>query len=424
MCFRYIYIVFCVNYYMINFEKFNRHWLDGFFYPFEKKRDFFDVLRKYVDEKQIVALTGIRRSGKTVLFKQLINYLIENKTNRKNILYFSFDEQKPIIDELISNYCQSTGLSLEKDKFFIFLDEVQKLDNWQNQVKTYYDNYENIKFFVSGSASLFINKKAHESLTGRVFLLELGVLSFKEFLNFRGKQNFVNNPKMFSNQIKIEFNSYLKRNFIDIIDKSDDFSNDYLLGIINKIVFEDIPQLFPVDNPEKLKAFVVAIYSSPGMIINYENIGKDLGLSSKTVEKYLFYLIQSKIVKKIYNYSNNFLTSEKKLKKVYVMVPSLCFLNNNFEISKIVENMVAVHGKFDFFWRTPQKEEIDFVSKKDSVINLFEVKYAKNISFNDFIPIKKFSQKNKNCNGIIITKELEKKENNIKLIPCWKYLLE
>ena len=409
---------------MINFEKFNRHWVSGFVYPFEKKRDFFEVLRGYLVKKQIVALTGIRRTGKTVLFKQLINHLVDNGVARKNILYFSFDEQKPSIDDLLREYCQAASLELGKDKIFVFLDEVQKLGDWQNQVKTYYDNYENIKFFVSGSATLFIHKKAHESLAGRIFLLDLPILSFKEFLNFKGKKEYVDNPMMFSNQIQTEFLLYLKRNFIEIINENDDFAKEYLQGIINKIAFEDIPQLFPVENPEKLKALLVAIYSSPGMIINYENLGKDLGLSSKTTEKYLFYLIQAKIVKKVYNYSKNFLTSEKKSKKVYIMAPCMCFLNDEVEISKVVENIVCVAGNYDFFWRTPQKDEIDFVSKKDSTIVLIEVKYANRIRSSDLNAIKKFSLKNKTSTGIIITKNDEQKNLGVKMIPVWKWLLE
>ncbi len=409
---------------MVNFEKFNRHWENGFLYPFEKKRAFFETLHSYLNKKQIVALTGIRRTGKTVLFKQIINHLIGRGIERKNIMYFSFDEQKPSIDELIKEYFQAVSLDIGKNKVYVFLDEIQKLGNWQEQVKTYYDNYENIKFFVSGSATLFIHKKSHESLAGRIFVLDLPVLSFREFLEFKGKKEMSDNPKLFPAQMQKEFSSYLKRNFIDIIDEDDESAREYLQGIINKVVFEDIPQLFPVENPEKLKALVVAIYSSPGMLINYENLGKDLALSSKTTEKYLFYLTQAKIVKKIYNYSKNFLTSEKKSKKAYITAPCMCFLNDEAEISKVVENTVGIAGNYNFFWRTPQKDEIDFISKKDTAIIPIEVKYSNILRPQDFNAIKKFSRKNKISASVIITKETEGANQTTKMIPAWKWLLE
>ena len=378
---------------MVHFEKFNRHWESDFSYPFEKKRAFFDRLASYVDKKQIIALTGIRRTGKTVLFKQLINQLINDGVIRKKIVYFSFDDERPSLDELIKEYTQIASIDLNKDKVFIFLDEVQKLDRWQEQIKTYYDNYENLKFFVSGSATLFIQKKAHESLAGRIYVLDLPVLSFKEFLEFKEKREWINHPKMFSNQIQKEFSSYLMRNFIEIIHEDDESAREYVKSIINKIAFEDIPQLFPVDNPEKLKALLTAIYSNPGMLINYENLGNDLGLSSKTTEKYLFYLTQAKIVKKVYNYSKNFLTSEKKSKKAYITAPCTGFLSDEANVSKIVENTICIAGNYDFFWRTPQKDEIDFISKTGSEITAIEVKYANTIKPNDFIfNVKKISK--------------------------------
>ncbi|HIH09183.1 MAG TPA: ATP-binding protein [Candidatus Diapherotrites archaeon] len=409
---------------MVNFEKFNRHWENGFFYPFEKKRAFFGTLQSYLGKKQIVALTGVRRTGKTVLLKQVINHLINSGIERKNILYFSFDEQKPSLDELIGEYLQATSLDIGKDKTFIFLDEIQKLGNWQEQVKTYYDNYENIRFFVSGSSTLFISKKSHESLAGRIFILDLPVLSFREFLEFRGKKEISDNPKMFPGQIQKEFASYLKRNFIDIINEDDESAREYLQGIINKVAFEDIPQMFSIENPEKLKALITAIYSSPGMLINYENLGNDLALSSKTAEKYLFYLTQAKIVKKIYNYSKNFLTSEKKSKKAYITAPCMCFLNDEADITKIVENTVCIAGNYDFFWRTPQKDEIDFISKKGPVIIPIEVKYSNTLHPKDFNAIKKFSKKNKINASIIITKEKEGANQTTKTVPAWKWLLE
>jgi uncharacterized protein len=412
----------------MNLEKFNKHWEEGYVYPFQKKRFFFKILEKHLDYKQIIAITGLRRTGKTTLLKQLINLLIEKKTPQKNIFYFSFDDEKPSLDNLFKDYSEKTGIDLNKEKLFIFLDEVQKLKNWQGQIKTYYDNYENIKFFVSGSSALFIKKKSTESLAGRIFILDLPVLSFKEFLFFRKKNNLLNNPKMFPTKLQKEFNEYLKKNFIETINADDEFTKEYLKSIISKVVYEDIPQMFSIENPEKLEALVKAIYSSPGMIINYEAIGKDLNLNPRTTESYLFYLTQSKLVKKIYNYSTNFLTSEKKSKKVYITAPSMCFLNDNYKISKIVENAVCMHGNYSFFWRTAQKQEIDFIGTKKQKPFPVEVKYTEKNKSKETKILYKFMEKNKINNSIVITKETKKqkieKKKIIKWIPAKQWMLE
>jgi len=411
---------------MIKLQKHNKHWKEGFFYEFEKHRDLFKKLTPLMEKKQIIAITGLRRTGKTVLLKQLINFLINNKVKRRNILYFPFDEEKPDIDKLIEEYAEITDIDLNKDKLYIFLDEIQKLENWQEQVKVYYDACPKAKIFISGSASLFIRKKATESLAGRIFLLELPILTFTEFLKFRNKENLLKHPKMFSNELKRELLIYFKRNFIEIINEDDETAKFYMESIINKIVYEDIPMLFPVENPDKLKAIVRAIYSNPGMIIKYENLARDLGLSSKTTEKYIFYLLQAKVIKKLYNFSRNFLTSEKKLKKFYVTAPCLCFLNDEFSIPKVAENIVAMDA--DFFWRDSFKNEVDCILKRDSKPLPVELKFRSKIRNDDNKGLIKFMDKFNVSSGIMITKderaEKQIEKRTIKFIPLWKWLID
>lgn len=137
----------------------NRHWEKGYKYPFEKKRLAYEVLKKQLDKKQIVELSGLRRTGKTTLFFQLINQLLDNGKEPFNLWYFTFDEDHTTLDDLLAEFQKQTGKDLKTERLFIFLDEVQKLRNFQNQVKIYYDLYPNLKFFLSGSTSLFIKKK-------------------------------------------------------------------------------------------------------------------------------------------------------------------------------------------------------------------------------------------------------------------------
>lgn len=123
----------------------------------------------------------MRRTGKTTLFYQLIQSLIEQKINPKNILYFSFDESIEELRDLINFYQENIvkkEIGKERHKYFIFLDEIQKLKDWQNKIKAIYDLYPNIKFFISSSASLNILLDAKESLAGRIFYFNLDILSF------------------------------------------------------------------------------------------------------------------------------------------------------------------------------------------------------------------------------------------------------
>lgn len=408
---------------MINLGKFNRHWANDFTYEYPKKRDLFETIIAFMPKRQIIALTGLRRTGKTTLLKQAINHLIQHNIPRKNILYFSFDEQQPSIDDLVTEFKAATALIFDKEQVFIFLDEVQKLENWQNQLKTYYDNYENIKFVISGSQSLFIEKKATESLAGRIYPLELQILSFKEYLHFRGKQQLAQDPQLFQQELQQELLAYARRNFIETINEDDATIKLYLETIVNKIVYEDIPALYPIESPEKLKTILKAIYSHPGMLVNYQNLANDLSLNPKTVEKYLDYLTKAKLVKKLYNYSTNFLTSEKKSKKAYATAPALCFLNENNAMSKTAENLIAISKNIQFFWRTPQNEEIDFIARNNEKPQPIESKYSSNTNAKDLRHLKKFMQKHDAKNALVITKDEDSVKDGIRSIPLWKYAL-
>jgi len=283
---------------MINLLKFNRHWNSGFRYEFPQKRKFIKILEQYVECRQIIELTGLRRLGKTTLFLQLINYLQKNNVEPYNIWYFSFDEQKYDLDELFSGFRIQTKKDINKDKIYIFFDEIQKLKDFQSKLKVYYDLYPNLKFFISGSTSLFIKKRTQESLAGRLFSFTLKPLDFEEFLHFKNKDEYFKMPEMYQKEIDIEYHNYLSRQFVETVNLSeDDRVKKYVSGIIKKIIYEDIPQNYPVDNPEILYAIVRVIAEHPGMYLHYENLANDLKISSKTLAKYFSILEQAFLVK-------------------------------------------------------------------------------------------------------------------------------
>ena len=118
---------------MINLETCNPQWKDGFMYPFTQQRTVFATLVKNIDNRLIIALYGLRRTGKTVLLKQVMNALVNLGVPRTDILFFSFDEEQPRLKELF-NAAEKLG---QKPKY-VFLDEIQKLQNWQNQIKFYW----------------------------------------------------------------------------------------------------------------------------------------------------------------------------------------------------------------------------------------------------------------------------------------------
>lgn len=399
----------------LNLLKYNRHWEKGFKYAFIKKRDFFNNLLKYIDKKQIIELAGLRRTGKTTLFFQIINYLLENGTDAFSIWYFTFDEEKADLEELLQNFEKQTQINFREKKVFLFLDEIQKLENFQSKIKIYYDLYPNLKIFISGSTSIFVKKKIQESLAGRIKSFFLHPLNFNEYLHFKNKNNLLKKPLVFRAEIEKEFEIFLQSQFVESVGMEMEERKEYFISIAKKIVFEDIPQIFPIDNPEILWRLVKIIGQNPGIFINYSDLSCEIGVSNKTLSNYLFYLEESFLVKKIYNFSRNLLTSEKKLKRFYLASPSFSWAISDFmETGKLAENFAISIKDYKFFWRDAYKHEVDFIDVKNNDIIPVEIKYRNQSSGKDFKNLILFSNKFKNKKAILFSKELESVNVKIK----------
>lgn len=386
---------------------------------------------KFIDSRQILSFVGLRRTGKTTLMHQIINYLLKRKINSKNIFYYNFDMGLVDIEELLKKYQEIVKIKIKDEKrVFIFLDEIQKLDNWHNKLKLLYDLNRNIKFFISGSASLFIEKKTKESLAGRTFSFQLNVLSFKEFLEFK-KFGIKENIDLWKDELNDLLIQYLKTGgFPELVnEKNDEKIKAYLKEfVIDRLVYIDIPQVFKIEEPELLVKLLNIISSNPGAILDFNNLANDLDRNRKTIAAYLFYLEKAFLIKKLYNFSQNILTSEKKSKKFYPSSTAFGYFFN-IDISKMVENAIALFLDTKFFYRKLDKE-IDFIKVKDNHLEAVEVKYKEKIKKEDFAGIKHFFnnfRKKFSINFILITKDLEKKINlddlKIKAVPLWKWLL-
>lgn len=398
-----------------------------------KRRDSFNEIVKYVKDKQIIVITGLRRTGKTVIMHHLIDYLLKNQVNAEKIVYFNFDFLVENIESVFDRYKKATNVDYKKEKIYVFFDEVQKLNDWQNKIKIFYDLYPNIKFFVSGSSSLFIKKITKESLAGRSFDFQISPLDFVEYLKLKDKGKFIENPILFKNEIKGELKDYIKTGgFPELIYEKDDLRiKKYVKElVIDKIVYIDIPEVFKIEEPPLLQSLISIISSSPGMIVDYESIATDLKRNRKTISNYLFYLEEAFLIKKVYNFSRNKLTSEKKSKKFYPATTSLAFLYDS-DYGKIIESLVLQNSDFRFFYRKADKE-VDFIKVNNKEILPIEVKARKSIDKEMEKSLLDFMNKFKVKKGIIITEdyEIEKEsvwfgaKGKIKFIPLWKWLLK
>jgi len=413
-------------------EKFNPWWKTGKVkdeWLKEYKRKLYFEVEKYVDKRQAVLIWGLRRTGKTTLIFQIIQNLL-NKVDPKKILYFSFDEMAFDLKDVLET-CQKIILNKTfeeiKEKMYIFLDEIQKVNDWENKIKVFYDVYPNIKFFLSGSASVGLRKKSKESLAGRILDFLLKPLSFEEFLEMRGKdlKKIEKNPELWKREIVPLFYRYIKYGmFPELInEESEEFAKKYLLNnIIERIIYKDLPEEFAVKDTELLKNLIYMVGKNPGMIINYKEISKNLGKDQRTIANYFEYLEFGLLVKFVFNYRGSPLASLRKLKKAYLTTPNIAFaFSQTLEkiLPLMLENLVLNETDAQFFYRN--SFEIDFIILDNNKLIPIEVKKEER----DVKQIKKFIEKFKGKvkKPMVVDMEKEGKTNDIKTIPAWKFLL-
>lgn len=413
-------------------ERFNTWWKIGKVRQSltkEYKRIVYNQIMKHIDKRLIILLYGLRRMGKTTIMYQIISELLEH-TEGKNILYFSFDEYAYSIDDVLNEYQNSvlhkTFDNTEKN-VYIFLDEIQKLQRWEDKIKIYYDLYPNLKFILSESASVSLRKKSDESLAGRIITIAVEPLNFTEFLEMNGLNviKIKENPDLYKRDIMPLLDRYMKYGTFPELSRNedDDYARLYIREtVIDRIIYKDIEREFRVNDVDLLKNLIKMISNRPGMTLNFKAISENIGRDQRTISNYFEYLEFGLLVKIIYNYRENEFISLRKLKKCYPVTPNIVFaLSDKFNelMPYIMENLVLMNIRTNYFYKN--NYEIDFISVKKDKIMPVAVKKTDRTEKQLKLFIKKYG--NKVENPLMVTYDNESNDN-ITVIPLWKFLLE
>jgi predicted AAA+ superfamily ATPase len=416
---------------IMELQNFNPWWRDGKVSSefVGRKRKIFSEVIKYIDRRQIVLFTGLRRVGKTTLMYQIIDDLLGKGINPFNILYFSFDEIRYGIEDIIKQYeTDVLREDLSKKKVFILLDEIQKLEGWPSKLKLLYDTNPKLKIFLTGSAQITMWRGTRESLAGRFFDFVIKPLDFEEYLDFKGVKIDRNREKIFEKDLKRNMSGFLKTGgFIEALDMDEHMLKKYLKeSLLERVIFVDIPQTFKLDLPELLLKLLTVASSRPGFYLDYKNLSNDLNVDQRTIANYISYLEYALFLQKLYNYSRNLLTSEKKVKKLYPSNTAFTLgLNPHADLPSVLEQLFVNNLNARFFLKTPQKEEIDIIHTRDQSVLPIEIKIKEKIGRDDVNTLFKFLDRNKLQRALLITLDIETKFQKEKLtvdaVPYWKY---
>ncbi|MBS3074042.1 ATP-binding protein [Candidatus Pacearchaeota archaeon] len=412
----------------LSLEQVNHWWISNkvdpeLALPF-KREVFLDVNRR-MKERFIIALIGLRRVGKTTIAYQLIEKLLEEGIKKENILFYSFDEIKATFGEVLESYKEAEKKDFREEKVYIFLDEIQKCNNWENEMKKYYDIYPKIKFVITGSESLFIRKKTKETLAGRIAEFMITPFRFTEYLKFN---NVLETEYKYETKINPLFIKYVENGgFPETfrLESEKDFKEYIQALVIDRIIYKDIPQRFKIEEPELLRTLLQLITYNPGMYIDYQSLSKQFEKDRRVIKSYISYLQESFLIRMLGNYRRGSTTLRKK-KRAYPTDNGIIKLyktpiNSDF-FGRMVETAIINSMDAKSFWKNGN--ELDIIHNDTPI----EIKYQEKINNEDFKTLKEFMRKFGRKEAYLITKKDEGKlkvdEGIIKMIPAWKWLLK
>ena len=372
------------------------------------KRRIIAELLKYIHTDDILVLHGARQVGKTSILYYLRDVL---SAKGKPVYYADLEDsrQKTLLDcgpEEFSRHLIEKGYDLTK-KLFVFIDEIQYLENPSTFLKLTADHYKNLKVIVSGSSSFEIKTKFKDSLVGRTLEFEVFNLSFEEFALFKGKPL----PESLGGLTagKIEDLKALYREYAlyggypkVVLAGPRELKEKYLQQIIDTYVRKDIKDLAKITDTRKFNKLLEALASQSGNILNVTELADTCQLARETVEKYLFILENTYVIKLLRPFSGNIRSELFKAPKIFFYDTGLMQLlwmkslpkeviGNVFETSVFAE-LVKKYGKDSvFYWRSKDKKEIDFILKRRGSVLPLEAK----LNFGRFEPgaIKYFNGK-------------------------------
>ncbi|MDD2274765.1 MAG: ATP-binding protein [Candidatus Pacebacteria bacterium] len=388
-----------------------------------KKRLLFDEINKQINHKNAIVIIGSRQVGKTTLMKQIFDE-IESQSK----LWFDFDnplDQKIFEDIEYKNiYERLLKMVNNKERLFIFIDEIQNYPEITKVIKYFIDHY-GVKFIVTGSSSFYLKNLFPESLSGRKFLYQLSPLSFREYLYFRDKMtrddamisdigNIIKNyDYLLSKKLESDYEEYLKfGGFPEVVLTSDNETKKQILKNIFTSFFEkDIQIIADYKDIRELRDLILLLVPRVGSLIDVTRISSELGVSRVKVYSYLEFLEKTFMIRLMPKFSKGIDRSVAGGKKIYFsdtgILNAIGYVNDSQLFENAVVNQLAFFGELSFY-NKKNKAEIDVILNKKTSFEIkmsgIEKDYEKLNQLSQSLGIKDFyiiSKKNINKSGFI-----------------------
>ena len=349
------------------------------------QRDIFPQIIKHLQAPEMTVIIGPRQVGKTTLLFQCRDYLLKHGYSQDDIFIFNLD----LIRELNLFSSQEKFIAFLKErigkrKIFVFVDEAQRVQNAGKFFKGIYDLHLPVKFVLTGSSSLEIKAKIHESLMGRKRVFRLYPFSFQEYLSaFDSRLAKIISQKEISAYSQEKIIEYLS-NFLvwggyprvaleeDITEK-----RQLLNELFSTYIEKDIVGFLRIQHHTDFAKLVGLLSNQVGQLVNIVEMSRSSKIAQRRLSNYLEVLEQTFIVERLTPFFKNYQKELVKMPKIYfldnglrnMVIDSFESFTDRQDRGTLLENFVfseilKVTDQQIHFWRTKQKAEVDFVLAK------------------------------------------------------------
>ena len=347
------------------------------------RENYLSKIRGFYDSDLIKILVGIRRCGKSVILNQIIDELKEKRNvDEEHIIFvnFEFIEYEELLDyKNLNKYVKG---KIKDDKiYYLFLDEVQNVNDFEKVVNSLRASIKNISIFLTGSNSKMLSDELSTVLSGRYVLFNINPLSYKEYILLTNKDGYdmdtfwdyarwggLPNRCEFTNEIDLK---------------------NYLHSVYDSIILRDVIKRLNIKDSLLFDMILQYLIETMGRKFSADNVIKFLESENKKISKETLYnyidaLCKALIIKRVYRYDIAGKSVLKTLNKYYATDLGIAQIKNNnpeFKNYIVLENIVyneLINRDYEVYIGKTRNGEVDFIAKKDGDIKYIQVTYEMN----------------------------------------------
>lgn len=339
-------------------------------------RQLLETIRSHIGQNKVILLFGTRRVGKTFLLQQ-----ISNTYDKKYVFYNGEDMD---VQELLSHRSKTHYEKLLDGARLLLIDEAQAVPDIGKILKLFIDSFPDLTVIATGSSSFDLMNVSGEPLTGRSYQYILYPISYKEL---EMQYGYASMKAMLSE--RLIYGSYPEV----VTLKSVSEKKLYLKSLVQTYLLKDIFTYETIRNSKKIHDLLRLLAHQTGQEVSIDELGRNLGMSKNTVERYLDLLVKVFIIFRLGGYSSNLRKEVVKSSKWYfydngirnAIIGDFRELQLRQDIGALWENYCIYerikhqhysgHYHEYYFWRTYDKQEIDLIELDSATLKAFEFKW-------------------------------------------------